>query len=89
MTGALAVPPGLAALICRSADGNPLFVEEACYSLLESGTVSVGERGLVLNQPLDQLLLPDTVQAVIRARLDRLDDGAKEVVGPASVIGRV
>jgi len=89
VTGALAVPAGLAALICRSADGNPLFVEEACYSLLESGAVSVGERDLVLNQPLDQLLLPDTVQAVIRARLDRLDDGAKEVVGPASVIGRV
>src|ERR1700730_1368569 len=38
---------------------------------------------------LDQLLLPDTVQAVIRARLDRLDKGAKEVIGPASVIGRV
>jgi class 3 adenylate cyclase/tetratricopeptide (TPR) repeat protein len=89
VTGVLAVPAGLAGLIRQSADGNPLFVEEACYSLLESGAVSVGKQGLVLNQPLNQLLLPDTVQAVIRARLDRLDDGAKEVVGPASVIGRV
>jgi class 3 adenylate cyclase/tetratricopeptide (TPR) repeat protein len=89
VTGATKLPAGLAALISRSADGNPLFIEEACYSLLESGALSVEDGGLVLHQALDQLLLPDTVQAVIRARLDRLDKGAKEVIGPAAVIGRV
>jgi class 3 adenylate cyclase/tetratricopeptide (TPR) repeat protein len=89
VTGATQLPPGLAELISRSADGNPLFIEEACYSLLDSGALSVEDSALVLHQSLDQLLLPDTVQAVIRARLDRLDKGAKEVIGPASVIGRV
>jgi class 3 adenylate cyclase/tetratricopeptide (TPR) repeat protein len=89
VTAAVEFPAGLAALICRSADGNPLFIEEACYSLLESGAISVADRTLVLHQSLDQLLLPDTVQAVIRARLDRLDDAAKDVVGRAAVIGRV
>ncbi|HTT38164.1 MAG TPA: adenylate/guanylate cyclase domain-containing protein [Burkholderiales bacterium] len=89
VTGATSLPAGLGALICQSTDGNPLFVEEACYSLLESGTVSLVDRRLILHQRLDQLLLPDTVQAVIRARLDRLDDHAKAVVGSASVIGRV
>jgi class 3 adenylate cyclase/tetratricopeptide (TPR) repeat protein len=89
VTGATKLPPGLAALISRSADGNPLFIEEACYSLLESGALSVEDGAVVLHQSLDQLLLPDTVQAVIRARLDRLDKGAKEVIGPASIIGRV
>jgi predicted ATPase/class 3 adenylate cyclase len=88
-TGAVALPAGLGPLICRSADGNPLFVEEACFSLLEAGAISVSDRGLILHSSLDQLLLPDTVQAVIRARLDRLEDSAKQVVGPASVIGRV
>jgi class 3 adenylate cyclase/tetratricopeptide (TPR) repeat protein len=87
--GAAKLPEGLGALICRGADGNPLFIEETCYSLFESGAVSVNNRFLVLHQSLDRLLLPDTVQAVIRARLDRLDKGAKEVIGPASVIGRV
>jgi class 3 adenylate cyclase/tetratricopeptide (TPR) repeat protein len=89
VAGATKLPPGLAALISRSADGNPLFIEEACYSMIESGALSVDDDALVLHQSLDQLLLPDTVQAVIRARLDRLDKGAKEVIGPASVIGRV
>jgi class 3 adenylate cyclase/tetratricopeptide (TPR) repeat protein len=87
--GAAKLPPGLGAMISRSADGNPLFIEEACYSLLESGAVSVENSAVVLHQSLDRLLLPDTVQALIRARLDRLDRGAKEVIGPASVIGRV
>jgi tetratricopeptide (TPR) repeat protein len=87
--GAARLPPGLGAMISRSADGNPLFIEEACYSLLESGALSVENCAVVLHQSLDQLLLPDTVQALIRARLDRLDKGAKEVIGPASVIGRV
>lgn len=87
--GAAKLPPGLGAMISRSADGNPLFIEEACYSLLESAALSVENSAVVLHQSMDQLLLPDTVQAVIRARLDRLDKGAKEVIGPASVIGRV
>jgi len=88
-TGAVTWAAALSALIFQSAGGNPLFVEEACYSLLESGAVSVSDGRLILHQPLDQVLLPDTVQAVIRARLDRLDTGAKEVLGLASVIGRV
>jgi tetratricopeptide (TPR) repeat protein len=89
VTGATDLPPGLSALICQSADGNPLFVEEACYSLLESGAVSLDGERLVMRHPLEQLLLPDTVQAVIRARLDRMDQGAREVAGLASIIGRV
>ena len=88
VTGAAALPSGLGALICQGADGNPLFIEEACRSLLESRAISVADEALVLHQALDRLLLPDTVQAVIRARLDRLDAGAKEVVGLASVVGR-
>jgi predicted ATPase/class 3 adenylate cyclase len=89
VTGATKLPAGLSELISRSTDGNALFIEEACYSLLESGALSVEDGAVVLHQSLDRLLLPDTVQAVIRARLDRLDKGAKEVIGPASVIGRV
>jgi class 3 adenylate cyclase/tetratricopeptide (TPR) repeat protein len=89
VTGAASVPSDLGALICQHTDGNPLFIEETCYSLLEVDAISVRDRHIIANKPLSQLQLPDTVQAVIRARLDRLDAGTKEVVGPASVIGRV
>lgn len=87
-TGTQSLPQGLSQMICENTDGNPLFVEEVCYSLIESEAIALEGHALVLQQPLERLLLPDTVQAVIRARLDRLDDGAKILVGQASVIGR-
>ena len=42
----------------------------------------------VLSQSLEHLMLPDTVQSVIRARLDRLDHFSRESLRLASVIGR-
>ncbi|MDX6749661.1 AAA family ATPase [Geminicoccaceae bacterium 1502E] len=89
ITGATQLPVGTGAWIHENTDGNPLFVEEACRALLEEGVILVDEAGrLVSRRPLDQLDLPDSVQAVIRARLDRLDSDAREVVALASVIGR-
>jgi class 3 adenylate cyclase/tetratricopeptide (TPR) repeat protein len=86
--GADELPAGLSTVIHRSTEGNPLFVEEACYSLIESQSIAVREGQVIMHRSLEQLLLPDTVQAVIRARLDRLDHDAKHVVGLASVVGR-
>jgi class 3 adenylate cyclase/tetratricopeptide (TPR) repeat protein len=57
-------------------EGNPLFVEETMRMLAEEGTESV-ER------------IPDTVQALIAARIDRLPAEAKAMLQRASVIGRV
>lgn len=88
LIGADDVPAGLTGALHRSTEGNPLFVEESCYSLIESQSIVVRDGQVILKHPPDQLLLPDTVQAVIRARLDRLDRDAKEVVGIASVVGR-
>ncbi|HET7697034.1 MAG TPA: tetratricopeptide repeat protein [Vicinamibacterales bacterium] len=68
--------------------GNPFFLEQVAHSLREEGAVvSVGDEA-VLARDLDSLQLPATVQAVIRARLDRLDGDAREVLRIASAIGR-
>jgi class 3 adenylate cyclase/tetratricopeptide (TPR) repeat protein len=88
ITGARTLPDGFAGAVHRSAEGNPLFIEEACFSLLDSGVISVRDGQLATHRPVERLLLPDTVQAVIRARLDRLDETAREVASLASVIGR-
>ena len=66
--------PELARRIFERTGGNPFFLEEVCHALIEKG--------------IDTLRLPDTVQAVIRARLDGLDRDALEVLRVASVIGR-
>jgi class 3 adenylate cyclase/tetratricopeptide (TPR) repeat protein len=59
------------------AEGNPLFVEETIRMLLESGAEDGGGR------------VPDTLQALIAARIDHLAPGAKTLLQRASVIGRV
>ena len=57
-------------------EGNPLFVEETVRMLAEEGIESV-ER------------IPDTVQALIAARIDRLPAQAKAILQKAAVIGRI
>lgn len=87
--GAERLPEGLGQLIHERTDGNPLFIEEVCNSLIEEGVVVIEAGQAVLTQTLESLILPDTVQAIIRTRLDRLDSNAKEALRLASVIGRV
>ena len=86
--GARQLPPGLGTLIYTRTGGNPFFVEAVCRSLCEVGKVVIEDGQGILTQALGTLTLPDTVQAIIRTRLDRLDPDAKEVVRLASVIGR-
>jgi len=82
------LPDGFAALLNERTGGNPLFVEEVCTALTEEGSIELIGDKAVLNSSIEHLTLPATVQAVIRARLDRLDQYSKETLQLASVIGR-
>src|SRR3989441_10175766 len=81
----LAPPP---ARIEARARGNPLFVEEMIRSLVERGMLR-GERGAYgLAAPIEEITLPETVQAVLASRIDRLADRDKDVLQAAAVVGR-
>jgi tetratricopeptide (TPR) repeat protein len=82
------LPDGLAAQIHARTGGNALFNEEVARGLLDDGTVRVDDGRAVLTGEVTTLHLPDSVHAVIRARIDRLDPDAREVLRLASVIGR-
>ncbi len=82
------LPAGLSDLLYQRTGGNPFFIEEICRSLVENGRVQIAAGKAVLQGSLDKLDLPDTVQAVIRTRLDRLDTEARRVIRHAAVIGR-
>ncbi|HEX2483916.1 MAG TPA: AAA family ATPase, partial [Myxococcota bacterium] len=92
MTGAVleadSVPPGLGALIARKAEGNPFFVEEVAKSLLEEGALRRVERRVELARPLETGAVPDSIQDVLMARLDRLGEESKRALQVASIIGR-
>jgi class 3 adenylate cyclase/tetratricopeptide (TPR) repeat protein len=78
----------LGALLRERTGGNPFFLEEICMALLEEGAIRIegGEARTI--GPLEMLDLPDSIEAVIRARLDRLDRNARDVLRLASVVGR-
>jgi DNA-binding SARP family transcriptional activator len=74
------VPGELAQLLHARCRGNPFFVEEVCRTLLEEGSVRIEEGRAVLTRPAEALRLPDMVQAVVRSRIDRLDETCRDVL---------
>ncbi|HSP78497.1 MAG TPA: AAA family ATPase, partial [Myxococcaceae bacterium] len=64
--------------------GNPFFIEEVCRGLAERGLPGEGEGG---SRELTRLELPEGVQAVVRARIDRLGVEEAEVLTLAAVVG--
>ncbi|MGH7647837.1 MAG: protein kinase domain-containing protein [Gemmatimonadaceae bacterium] len=86
--GAERVAAELSRQIHERTGGNPFFLEEVCQTLLEEGTVAVTAGEATAVDASGPVQLPDTVQAVIRTRLGRLDPEALEVLRVASVIGR-
>jgi class 3 adenylate cyclase/tetratricopeptide (TPR) repeat protein len=82
------LPAELQSLIAAKAEGNPFFIEEVLRSLAETGAIRETNGSYTLECDPDALMVPDTIQEVILARIDRLAPGAKEAVQLASVIGR-
>ena len=82
------VAPELKNLILTTAAGNPLFMEEFTHSLLENGSIQRKHHQYVLTRKTSEIPVPDTIQAIIAARMDRLEDNMKRTMQVASVIGR-
>jgi predicted ATPase len=74
-------------LVQRKAEGNPFFMEELILELLESSLVCKEDKICRLVDQTDPPV-PATVQDVIMARIDRLEDTYKRTLQLASVIGR-
>jgi tetratricopeptide (TPR) repeat protein len=76
--------------IVHKVDGNPFFLEEIMRSLIDTGAVvhdsSTGR--WKTTEKIDIFTMPDTIQGVIMARVDRLGEEIKQVLRTAAVIGR-
>jgi len=74
-------------LLVARTEGNPFFLEESVRVLVETGAL-VGERGAYrLEHAIQSLQVPATVQAVLAARIDRLQPEAKRLLQSAAVLG--
>jgi hypothetical protein len=83
------LPAELRQRVLDRAEGNPLFVEEVVRMLIEGGAVERrGDRWLA-NRQAAELKVPDSVESLIRARLDTLPAPERSTMQAASVVGRI
>jgi hypothetical protein len=78
LIGATVQAPGFRDAVLERAGGNPLYAEEFVRLLADRGGLGS-----------DEMPLPDTVQALIAARLDTLSQERKSLLQDAAVVGKV
>ena len=83
------LPAGLREVVVQRAEGNPFFVEELLGTLLDRQLLERQNGSWRLAELPSDFAVPDTVQAVVAARIDLLDPGEKQALQAASVIGRI
>jgi len=77
----------VAALITERTAGNPFFAQEMVRELAERSVLEGERGGYRCRADVAELSVPATVQAVIAARIDRLEPAAKQTLSAAAVIG--
>jgi predicted ATPase len=82
------LPEALAGLVLEKAEGNPLFLEEVVRHLIERGDLSRADGGPWTVSASTTAPLPDSLLALLTARLDRLDEATRRMLQAAAVIGR-
>jgi class 3 adenylate cyclase/tetratricopeptide (TPR) repeat protein len=75
-------------LVLHRTAGNPLFIEEFTQMLIEDGAIQQKGSQYILNRNASDIQVPETIQGLIAARIDRLEDDIKNTLQVASVIGR-
>ena len=75
--------------VVERAEGNPFFVEELVATLIDRGVLAQEDGGWRVGELADDFTVPDSVQAVLAARIDLLGPTEKAALQAGSVIGRV
>jgi class 3 adenylate cyclase/tetratricopeptide (TPR) repeat protein len=87
--GRLAVDDAILRRVTEVAEGNPLFLEEMLAMLVGEGLVRREDGAWVSAGELASASVPGTIQALLAARIDRLDPGERAVLERAAVEGKV
>ena len=84
------LPESLKQMIPQRAEGNPFYLEEIIRMLIDRGIIcrSDGHWQMAPDADLADLQVPSTLQALILTRVDHLNEGARQTLHYASVIGK-
>lgn len=83
------LPTELRALVVDRAEGNPLFLEELVRALVDGGVLARRAGAWVAGELPAGFSVPDSVHAVLSARIDQLPPLEKAALQAAAVVGRV
>jgi hypothetical protein len=82
------VPGSLRELVTSWAEGNPFFLEELIGMLIDQGVLRRSADGWSARDLPAEFAIPDSVQALLAARIDLLGQAEKGTLQAAAVIGR-
>ena len=89
LLGSTGLAENVRSRIVQAAGGNPLFVEQMLAMLIDDGLIhSVGGQWVAADPDL-VVTVPPTIAALLSARLDRLEPAERDLIGRASVAGKV
>jgi class 3 adenylate cyclase len=83
-----ALPEEIRVLILKKAEGNPFFVEEVIRMLIDRGAILQQGTRWIAGKEIATVEIPDNLQGLLMARIDRLPEDVKRTLRVASVIGR-
>ena len=81
------IPDALVNWLVQKTGGNPFFIREIVAELENKGIIQVENSRAFLTGDLTGLELPDTVQGMVRSRIDRLPPDQQVLLKVAAVIG--
>lgn len=87
MTGGKVLPQEVQQAILAKTEGIPLYIEELTENLLRAGLLDEATDSFVLKASLKEMAIPDSLQALLMERVDRLGP-VKEIVQTGAAIGR-
>ncbi len=82
------IPPGIRSLILERSEGNPFYLEEIIRSLIEQGAIVHEDHHWRATKEIAKVAIPETLQGVLLARIDRLEEDVRRTLQLASVIGK-
>jgi class 3 adenylate cyclase len=81
-----ALPENIRTLILKKAEGNPFFVEEVIRMLIDRGAIYRSGNNWAAGKEIGTVEIPDNLQGLLLARIDRLPEDVKRTLRVASVI---
>ncbi|OQX51998.1 MAG: hypothetical protein B5M53_09745 [Candidatus Cloacimonas sp. 4484_209] len=82
------LPKKIKTLILEKSEGNPFYIEEILHSFIDEGILIKEDNQWRFGKDITSFEIPDSIDAVVRSRIDRLPENIKDVLNKASVIGK-